>query len=63
MKSSSFTTGLALALSLAVAGAASAQTAQRPDRGVAAQSDSGFAAPVAEASAVDREACCCAAST
>jgi protein CpxP len=42
MKSSSFTTGLALVLSLAAAGAASAQSAQRADRGVAAQSDSGF---------------------
>jgi Spy/CpxP family protein refolding chaperone len=42
MKSSSFTTGLALVLSLAAAGAASAQSAQRTDRGVAAQSDSGF---------------------
>lgn len=42
MKSSSFMTGLALALSLSVAGAASAQSAQRPARGVDAQSDSGF---------------------
>lgn len=42
MKSSSFMTGLALALSLTAAGVASAQSAQRPARGVAAQSDSGF---------------------
>jgi Spy/CpxP family protein refolding chaperone len=45
MKSSSFMTGLALALSLSAAGAASAQnaqSAQRPARGVAAQADSGF---------------------
>ena len=42
MKSSSFMTGLALALSLTAAGVASAQSAQRPAHGVAAQSDSGF---------------------
>ena len=35
-------TGLALALTVSVAGAASAQNAQRPQRGVATQSDSGF---------------------
>ena len=42
MKTSSFTTGLALALTFAVAGAASAQSARRPDRGTATQADSGF---------------------
>jgi len=42
MKSSSFMTGLALALSVSVAGVASAQSTQRADRGMATQSDSGF---------------------
>ena len=42
MKSSSFTIGLALALSLAAAGAASAQGTQRSERSGAAQADSGF---------------------
>ncbi len=42
MKSSSFTIGLALALSLSAISVASAQTAQRPERARAAQSDSGF---------------------